>query len=220
MIRRLAAAAALAALLGPAAAAAQDGSAAPGATSGRATRVGATDPAIGRLNRAGYNRRHHCTAVLVAPSEAVTARHCVETAPPGELHLLLGYDRGAFAEHHRVASVITAEGADIARLCLRARAEARPLPSAAGAPGSGPATVRGYPRTRAHAQDLRSCRLSPRSGASIVDLDCPLEQGFSGSPVRSPGPDGPVVGVASASSATASVAALLSALPEEACPTP
>ena len=179
---------------------------------------GGTDAAIGRLNRAGYRERRHCTASLVAPREAVTALHCVEGIPVGELHLLLGYDRGEFAEHHRVASVIASEGADVARLCLAEASAAEPLPSAAAVPEPGPAVVRGYPRTRAHAQEPRACGLVPGDGSALATLDCPLEQGFSGSPVRSPGPDGPVIGVASASNATMSVAALLTALPERRCP--
>lgn len=178
----------------------------------------AVEPAIGRLNRAGYDRRRHCTAALVAPREAITARHCVEGLPVEELHLLLGYDRGELVEHHRVASVVMSERADVARLCLEAASEIEPLPMAPGAAPSPMAGVLGYPFTRAHAQDLRVCALGPGPDAARVVLDCPLEQGFSGAPVRSPAPDGPVVAVTSASNATLSVAVRLSALPREGCP--
>ena len=174
-----------------------------------ATLAAETDPAVGRLNRAGYNTRHHCTAALVGPSEAVTARHCVEGPAPEELRLVLGYDRGGYAELRRVASVAMSDSADVARLCLDAPSGARPLPASAGRPAPAGAVVRGYPRTRPHAQDLRRCRLSPLAGRPLAALDCPLEQGFSGAPVRSPGELGPVIGVASASGPSGSVVALL-----------
>ncbi len=76
--------------------------------------VGATDPrvgvdvttlpwaATGRLQVPGVSR---CTAVMVDPHWAVTAAHCLgakvlgHVAPPGAVHLLLGYADGGFARH-------------------------------------------------------------------------------------------------------------------------
>ena len=176
------------------------------------------EPAVGRLNRAGFRERRHCTAALIAPRVAVTALHCVGDGPPGELHLVLGYDRGGFGEHRRVRSVVRSPMADVALLCLDADAAAEPLPSERSRPVEGRAFVRGYAWSRAHVQQGRACRMEPVDGEPQAILDCPLEQGFSGAPVRSPGEAGPVIGVASASNERISVTALLEALPEEGCP--
>lgn len=176
-----------------------------------------TDPAVGRLNHAGYRTRTHCSAALVGPREAVTALHCVEGVEPAGLHLLLGYDRGEYAEHRRVVSVVASAEADVARLCLDAASAVAPLPASAEPPEQGPATVRGYPRTLAHAQEERDCPLRPIPGQPLAWLGCGLEQGLSGAPVRAGGGDGPVVGVASASAEWEGLAVLLSALPEGGC---
>ena len=177
-----------------------------------------TVPAVGRLNHAGYRERQHCTVSLIGPREVVTAKHCVEGLPAGDLHVLLGYDRGDFAEHRRVASVETASEWDIARLCLDEPAAVAPLASSAERPGPGPAEARGYPRSRAHAQDLRSCRLGPMNGRPTAALDCPAEQGMSGAPVIvGEGEGARVVGVLSASNDVASLVVLLGALPEGGC---
>lgn len=178
-------------------------------------------PAVGRLNHAGYRTRMHCTAALLGAREAVTARHCVEGVEPRELHLVLGYDRGAYAEHRRVASVETAPEADLARLCLDAGAGAAPLPASAERPDEAPAGIRGYPATRAHAQSERACALSLLPGEPLALLDCPLEQGFSGAPVTvGEGEAARVVGVVSASGEGRSLVALLASLPESGCPEP
>ena len=181
----------------------------------------AIDPAVGRLNHAGYRERQHCTVSLIGPREAVTARHCVEGLPPGDLHVLLGYDRGGFVEHRRVARVEASSDWDVARLCLDAPAAVAPLGASSDRPAAGEARARGYPRSQAHAQDVRTCRLAPIPGRPEAALDCPLEQGMSGAPVSmEEGEAARVVGVASASNASASVIVLLDALPEGGCDAP
>ncbi len=183
------------------------------------TVVAAMVPAVARLNRAGYRERRHCTASLIGPREVVTARHCVEGLSAGELHVLLGYDRGGFVENRRVASVASAPDWDIARLCLDEPAAIEPLDSSAARPAAGPAETRGYPRSQAHAQDTETCRLEPLAGRPQAALDCPLEQGMSGAPVSvGEGGEARVIGVASASNASMSLVVLLGALPEGGCP--
>ena len=179
------------------------------------------DPAVARLNHAGYRERMHCTASLIGPREVVTARHCVEGLPAGDLHVLLGYDRGEFAEHRRVASVRAAPDHDIARLCLDAEAGPAPLPSSAEPPGAGPAAARGYPASRAHAQDPRRCVLTPVPGEPRALLDCAMEPGMSGAPVlMGEGEAARVVAVVSASGEGRSLAVLLGALPDGGCEEP
>lgn len=64
---------------------------------------------IGKLNVSGVGS---CTAVLVGPSLALTAAHCLygkrqgRWAQPGSVHLLLGYSRGEYAFHTRASSYV------------------------------------------------------------------------------------------------------------------
>jgi protease YdgD len=175
-----------------------------------------THPAIGRLNHAGFRTRMHCTVSLVGPREAVTAAHCIDGLAPGSLHVLLGYDRGDFAEHLRVRAVRAAD-ADMARLCLEGAALAASLPTGeAGPQARAPpqrVTVIGYPRSRAHQQRRQDCTVLS-SGRTYAWLGCAVEPGMSGAPVLA---DGQVVGVMSATAADTSLVVLLSALPLEEC---
>ena len=182
---------------------------------------GDTEPAVARLNHAGYRERMHCTASLVGPQEVVTARHCVDGLAAEDLHVLLGYDRGAYAEHRRVASIHAAADHDIARLCLDDEAAASPLPSSAEPPAPGPVAARGYPASRAHAQDTRRCALTPIPGEPQAVLDCPLEPGMSGAPVvAGDGEAARVIAVVSASGEGRSLVVLLGALPDGGCGAP
>ncbi len=72
--------------------------------------------AVGRLNRetGGF-----CTAVLIAPKEALTAAHCLwdqrrrHWVDPQSLHFVPGYRRGTYLGHARVARYRLAEGISI-----------------------------------------------------------------------------------------------------------
>lgn len=177
---------------------------------------------MGRLNHAGYRTRMHCSAALVGPREAVTARHCVEGLEVAELHLLLGFERGRYVEHRRVASVEMAEAGDLARLCLDAEAGVEPLPARAARPDPGPAEVRGYPASTAQVQSRAACALDLVAGQPWAVLDCPSEPGTSGAPVILAQGGGPpsVVGVVSATGEGRTLVALLEALPGSACGPP
>ena len=69
--------------------------------------------AVGRLNRetGGF-----CTAVLIAPREALTAAHCLwdqrrrRWLDPETLHFVPGYRRGSYRGHARVDSYRLADG--------------------------------------------------------------------------------------------------------------
>lgn len=164
--------------------------------------------AIGRLNYAGYKATRHCTAFLVGSRVAVTAAHCVEGLQAAELHLLLGYDRGAWREHLRSeAFTRDAEGLDLAALCLRAAAAAVAFPWAEAAPRPGEAlVVWGYGRPRIHALSRRDCPVLASAGRQVT-LDCAVAPGTSGAPVLRPTETGyEVVAVVSAARGRTAIA--------------
>ena len=69
--------------------------------------------AIGRLNREGAG---FCSAVLIAPTEILTAAHCIWDRSkrrfmlPQTLHFVPGYRRGSYLGHARGSSYQTAPG--------------------------------------------------------------------------------------------------------------
>ena len=171
----------------------------------------AADPpagSIGRLNYAGFKAARHCTAFLVGARVAVTAAHCVARLRAADLHLLLGYDKGAWREHLRPVEVTRdAGGADLAVLCLEAAAAAVAFPWAEAAPRPGETlVVWGYGRPRIHALTRRDCPVLASARREIA-LDCAVAPGTSGAPVLRPTGTGyEVVAVVSAARGRAAIA--------------
>ena len=164
--------------------------------------------AIGRLNYAGYKAARHCTAFLVGKWVAVTAAHCVARLTVSDLHLLLGYDRGAWQEHLRPAEVTRdTEGVDLAALCLETAAAAVAFPWAEIAPRPGETlVVWGYGRPRIHALTRRDCPVLASAGRQVT-LDCAVAPGTSGAPVLRPTEAGyEVVAVVSAARGRTAIA--------------
>ena len=167
--------------------------------------------AIGRLNYAGYKASRHCTAFLVGARVAVTAAHCVTRLQAADLHLLLGYDKGAWREHLRASGVTRdAEGVDLAALCLKAAAAAVAFPWAETAPRPGETlVVWGYGRPRIHALSRRDCPVLASRGRQVT-LDCAVAPGTSGAPVLRPTETGyEVVAVVSAARGRTAIAVRL-----------
>ncbi len=161
------------------------------------------EPAIGRLNHAGYRQQRHCTAVLVAPDIALTAAHCLEGLEAKESHLLLGYDRGDWLEHLRPSRLVPL-GRDLAALCLRKSAKTRPLPLAGTSADQGDSlTAAGYGKPAVHRLQRRDCNVVVADDEGTLRLDCPLPSGSSGGPLLR---DGEVVAIAVASNAAQSLA--------------
>ena len=157
--------------------------------------------AVARLNIAGYRHRRHCTATLIAPDLALTARHCLKAnvgngfVRPGALHLIFGYRTGGWAEHKRVAKWFfpkpKARTRDIAVLQLTEPSALPPIPLAdlsdlkALVQSAEPNIVQaGYGSDRAHALSVdAACRLVGSTPTNHWRHTCAAVSGESGGPL-------------------------------------
>lgn len=141
-----------------------------------------TDPSVGRLNWAGFKKRIHCTTALVDRSAALTAKHCVDQLPIDQLRVVLGYARGAWKELLTVKKIVVLPEQDIAVLCLNKASQQKPIkvqPKLLKFKAQS-ATVVGYPRSRPHVQQRKTCRLL--TGYPQARFMCKVEPGMSGAP--------------------------------------
>ncbi len=155
-----------------------------------------------------------CTAAAIAPDKVLTAAHCLYAfrthrfLPPDSIHFLLGYARGDFRVHARVASYALGPGydpADETRTAARdwavltlaepLPAEVRPLPlgAAVPVPGSG-IEIGGFAQDRAYLMTADThCRLlGPSAGTVVLAHDCVIAHGDSGAPLLVRSADGTV----------------------------
>ncbi len=168
--------------------------------------------AIGRVQTELGGR---CTGFLVAPRTVVTAAHCLYLrrpnayVRPGSVHFLLGYARGGYVAHARIAAFRVgpgydparphaASGADWALLTLDAPlgTPERILGLAATPPAPGtPLQLGGYGQDRAEviAADLDcsvKALLRDDAGQLLVQHSCNGAAGTSGAPLLARGADG------------------------------
>src|SRR4051812_47543960 len=83
--------------------------------------VDAAQPPWRALGRVQTELGARCTGFLVGPRTVLTAAHCLYRptthayVQPDSVHFLLGFDRGRYAAHARVAAFATGPGYDPAR---------------------------------------------------------------------------------------------------------
>jgi len=146
--------------------------------------------AVGHLNVAGFRVRRHCTATLVAPMLALTARHCVaglrgeEWVAPEQVHFLPGYARGDYLEHRQaIAFVSVGDEAVLVRLDQPVRIRPIPIAELGSAPGAALFEA-GYSRDKGHVLTVDpACRFTGWSSDGLWHHDCEAIGGDSGAPL-------------------------------------
>ena len=155
-----------------------------------------------------------CTAAVIAPDTVLTAAHCLYAFRTGRflraeaIHFLLGYSRGDYRIHARVASFRIGPGYDPKDEARTAAADwavltlaeplppaVRPLPAVQELPAPGtPIAIGGFAQDRAYLMTAdRHCRyVGLLSGGSVIRHDCVIEHGDSGAPLLLPAADGSV----------------------------
>lgn len=155
-----------------------------------------------------------CTAAAIAPDKVLTAAHCLYAfrthrfLQPDAIHFLLGYARGDYRIHARVASFLVGPGYDpadetrtassdwaVLTLAEPLPAALRPLALAKAEPPAGTAIeIGGFAQDRAYLMTAdRHCHLLGASAAgSLLTHDCVIAHGDSGAPLLAAGADGGV----------------------------
>ena len=155
-----------------------------------------------------------CTAAAIGPDTVLTAAHCLYAFRTGRflraeaIHFLLGYARGDYRIHARVASFGIGPGYDPRDEARTASADwavltlaeplppsVRPITLARALPASGSAIeIGGFAQDRAYLMTAdRHCRfIGVLAGGALLRHDCVIEHGDSGAPLLLPGADGSI----------------------------
>jgi protease YdgD len=160
-----------------------------------------------------------CTGAVIARDKVLTAAHCLYAfrthrfLPPDAIHVLLGYDRGDYSTHARVARYTLGPGYDpnaergtaasdwaVLELAEPLAASIRPLKLFVGA--IAPKTrimVGGFARDRAYVMTADSnCQVLGPAAGNLISHDCLIAPGDSGAPllVKTEGGEVRILGIA------------------------
>ena len=174
---------------------------------GAVTPVSAGDYPWSGYVRVTTNIGTSCTGALVGPSTVVTAAHCLYNRHTqamlgaGSLHVLFGYDRGAFRQHSLVDRTVTdpafvpgqSSSSNVVRdwamlhITTPAPASATILPvSGTVAPGTA-ARLAGFRQSKAQILtgdvDCHIQWVRPSPSGDMLGHDCASEHGVSGAPL-------------------------------------
>ena len=168
------------------------------------------DPAIGRLNHAGFKSRSHCTSFIMKDGPLITAAHCLPDISKNAVHVLLGYELGKSEQHLQMPkkSYRMIPEKDIAALCGHSDSN-HGFSLVQTLPDEGTkVTVRGYGTPRVHVLQETACTVKSMSWKGFVLLDCALPPGTSGAPVTVENTRN-IIGVVSASSLRGAMVSML-----------
>jgi protease YdgD len=155
-----------------------------------------------------------CTAAAIAPDKVLTAAHCLYAfrthrfLPPDSIHFLLGYARGDYRVHARVASYAVGPGYDpadethtaardwaVLTLAEPLPPSVRPVALATAVPATGTLIeIGGFAQDRAYLMtaDTRCRLLGPSAATAVLAHDCVIAHGDSGAPLLAAGAGGTV----------------------------
>lgn len=161
---------------------------------------------IGKIGIAGVALRTSCTGSVIGPRQFLTAAHCLyrkttsRFISAGEIHFLLGYNKGEYRAHRVGSAYITSPkfipektetaGNDWAVVSIDEPfpPDTKPLRLAAEKPKPDTAVkTGGYPTEKAHLMTAdKHCHVTAVSadGKLIID-DCIIHHGDSGGPLLS-----------------------------------